>query len=213
MGGVSEDKYTAGGWVKSFAQHTKDQDCTSTNKPAEPGGRPASFYVPTVNANESYGGYATMDECVNKHGSGQLVADHRLLDDVRDLMVAHERVVKERDEALAYAERAVSAGEKWKAELVAERERAEHWYEEFAKLESSRASCCSEMERLRNWKNEASLVFKPVLEFEHKELQLGESRITFLLRLANERDRLRAALEVIASNGSGRFRKRSPERH
>jgi predicted nucleic acid-binding Zn-ribbon protein len=50
------------------------------------------------------------------------------------------------------------------------------------------AECAGEIERLKNWKMEMEAVTKPVLEFEHNEMQLGESRVTFLLRLAKERD-------------------------
>jgi hypothetical protein len=47
--------------------------------------RPKWFYVPVVNKNESYGGYADSEECLKTHGSAQLVCDHLFLDEVQDL--------------------------------------------------------------------------------------------------------------------------------
>lgn len=65
-----------------------------------------------------------------------------------------------------------------------------------------------ENEELKNWKREMHAVTLPIFRFQHPEMKLGESRITFILSLAKERDALKKEigfLKVIIANLNGKL--------
>ena len=58
---------------------------------------------------------------------------------------------------------------------------------------------CEKLEKenaeLRRWKKEASETMRPILDFKHADMILGDSKVQTLLRFANERDKLKAELD------------------
>lgn len=52
-------------------------------------------------------------------------------------------------------------------------------------------------DQLQRWKNEMLLVNKPLFEYDHKEMKVGESRVEFLLRMAKQRDDLLKLLKEL----------------
>jgi cell division protein FtsB len=55
----------------------------------------------------------------------------------------------------------------------------------------------NENRRLTRWKQETILVVKPIFDFAHPEMKLGESKVKFVLQLAKERDALKARVEKL----------------
>ena len=63
---------------------------------------------------------------------------------------------------------------------------ARSWFE--GDLERVKA----ERDELLRWKNEALMVYRPILDFQHPEMRLGESKVTTVMKFAKERDALRS---------------------
>ena len=48
----------------------------------------------------------------------------------------------------------------------------------------------NENKRLKKWQADAMKILKKIMDFEHPEMKLGESKIDFILKLAPQRDEL-----------------------
>jgi hypothetical protein len=53
----------------------------------------------------------------------------------------------------------------------------------------------AENEELKNWKQQMLAVAKPIFKFKHEEMRLGDDKFAFVVKLATERDQLRAEVE------------------
>lgn len=75
--------------------------------------------------------------------------------------------------------------------------------EEWRIERSKREALEVELKNAHEWKTQILAVTKPVFDFDHPEMKLGESKVATIIKFAKERDELKAELEE--TRHAGRF--------